>query len=542
MKALKISAFVLGGLTLLTVIAVALALNSGVQTWAVRKALAGQPGLALTVDRVSAGTSSAQITGLRIEQDGTILSADEITAAYSAWDYLTGGLIVVDSAALKGLTLDLRAAPVAATPAGNPPATPTTGTAPAVTTPGTTPAQPFAGIFTLLQLPVDVRVGRVSADGKALLPGNQSATFALEGKDIAAGQSGELSWKLDFTDAGPDVPVASAQLTGTATVRITADRRIDRIELTTTASARGPGLPTDSVHVALTAAQPAVAGNESFQARVGLLRGTAVEPLLATDVDYLATSRTFAGTWNVTIGAGQLDALLSGLGLPDFTARGAGKFTFEPTTGNLATDGSLEADVANLGTVSPALAAVGSLKVRTAFDARLAGEVARLEKLELTATDANGRTLAEITALQPVSFNTRTQLVALANPNAALARVSVQALPLAWAQSFISPLVIDSGELSLVLGVEAAADGSRVAVRAVEPVTLRNVTLRDGENRLVDQASFTVSPRIDYTADRVEAELAGLAIVLSPATGSRAPSRPRSPISRPPLRSRSRHA
>jgi hypothetical protein len=520
MKALKISAFVLGGLTLLTVIAVALALNSGVQTWAVRKALAGQPGLALTVDRVSAGTSSAQITGLRIEQDGTLLSADEITAAYSAWDYLTGGLIVVDSAALKGLTLDLRSAPAAiTTPAGNPPATPTTVTAPAapaVTTPGTPPAQPFAGIFTLLQLPVDVRVGRVSADGKALLPGNQSATFAVEGKDIAAGQSGELSWKLDFTDAGTDVPVASAQLTGTATVRITADRRIDRIELTTTASARGPGLPTDSVHVALTAAQPAVAGNESFQARVGLLRGTAVEPLLATDVDYLATSRTFAGTWNVTIGAGQLDALLSGLGLPDFTARGAGKFTFEPTTGNLATDGSLEADVTNLGTVSPALAAVGGLKVRTAFDARLAGEVARLEKLELTATDANGRTLAEITALQPVSFNTRTQLVALANPNAPLARVSVQALPLAWAQSFISPVVIDSGELSLVLGVEAAADGSRVAVRTIEPVTLRNVTLRDGENRLVDQASFTVSPRIDYTADRVEAELAGLAIVLSP--------------------------
>ncbi len=219
----------------------------------------------------------------------------------------------------------------------------------------------------------------------------------------------------------------------------------------------------------------------------------------------------------MTVGAGQLGALLSGLGLPDFTARGTGKFTFEPNTGNLATDGSLEADVANLGTVSPALAAVGSLNVSTAFDARLAGEVARLEKLELTATDANGRTLAEITALQPVSFNTRTQLVALANPNAQLARVSVQALPLAWAQSFVSPLVIDSGELSLVLGVEAAADGSRVAVRTVEPVTLRNVTVRDGETRLVNQASFTVSPRIDYTADRVDAELASLALILSPA-------------------------
>ncbi len=93
------------------------------------------------------------------------------------------------------------------------------------------------------------------------------------------------------------------------------------------------------------------------------------------------------------------------------------------------------------------IAVVGSLKVRTAFDARLAGDIARLEKLELTATDASGRNLAEINALQAVSLNTRTQLVSLANPNTQLARVSVQSLPLAWAQSFVSPLVIDSGDL-----------------------------------------------------------------------------------------------
>ncbi len=520
MKALKISAFVLGGLALLVVAGLALALNSGVQTWAVRKAVADQPGLTIEVGRVSAGLSNAEITGLRVVQDGTILTADSITATYSAWDYLSGSRVVVDQAALKGLAVDLRsAAPASAggSPASPAPA-PATGNAnPAANASSATPSQPFAGIFNLLALPVDLSVGRVTAEGRALLPGNQAATFSLEGSGIATGQSGQLAWKVDFTDAGANVPVASAQLNGAATVRITADRRIDRIELTTTASTRGPGLPADAFRIDLTATQPTAAGNESFQARIGLVRGTQVEPLLAADVDYLAATRAFAGTWNVTVGAGQLGALLSGLGLPDFTARGTGKFAFEPTSGNLATDGTLEADVANLSTISPALAAVGSLKVRTVFDARLAGELARLEKLELTATDANGRTLAEINALQPVSFNTRTQLVTLANPNAQLARISVQSLPLAWAQSLVSPLVIDSGDLSLVLAVEAAADGSRVAVRTVEPVALRGVTVRDGDTRLVDQASFTVSPRIDYSADRVDAELAGLTLVLSPA-------------------------
>ena len=41
MKKLKITAIVIGSLCALAVIAVVLALNSAVQTWAVRKAVAG---------------------------------------------------------------------------------------------------------------------------------------------------------------------------------------------------------------------------------------------------------------------------------------------------------------------------------------------------------------------------------------------------------------------------------------------------------------------------------------------------------------------
>lgn len=523
MKALKISAFVLGGLLLLAALAVVLALQPGIQTWAVRKAVAGQPGLTIEVGRVDAGTSHAEISGLRVVQDGAVIAADRITATYSAWDYLAGGRIRIDDATVAGLVVDLRAAEAAPSGPATPGSSASTTRAPVPPSPSTAPsaapaapgqAPPFAGIFDLLQLPVELVVDRVSAEGRALLPDDRTAVFSVEGRDLAPGRSGQLGWQVDFTDAGAGVPVNSAQLTGTATVRITPDRRIDRIEAVSTASARGPRLPADALRLELTASQPAAGGNESFQARVGLVRGPQVEPLLAADVEYQAGARTFAGTWDVTVGAGQLGPVLAGLGLPDFTAQGAGKFTFEPAIGNLAADGMLRAALADLRTLSPALAAVGGLNVETAFDVRFADDVARLERFELTATDAAGRRLADVAALQRVSFDTRTQRVALADPAAQLARVSVQALPLAWAQAFVAPLAIDGGELSLVLAVEAAADGSRVAVRPVEPVALRAVTVRDGDQVLVEQATLTFEPRIDYTAGTVAADLANLTLAL----------------------------
>ena len=52
MKAAKITVIILGSLFVLVLAAGAVALSSGFQTWAVRKALAGQPDLDAEVDQV----------------------------------------------------------------------------------------------------------------------------------------------------------------------------------------------------------------------------------------------------------------------------------------------------------------------------------------------------------------------------------------------------------------------------------------------------------------------------------------------------------
>src|SRR5258708_22906161 len=91
-----------------------LALMPSVQTWAVRKAVAGQPGLSIEVGRVAAGFSAASLTDVRVVKDGAIITAKEFSAKYSAWDYLLHHRINVGDVSSQDLVLDLRQATPAA--------------------------------------------------------------------------------------------------------------------------------------------------------------------------------------------------------------------------------------------------------------------------------------------------------------------------------------------------------------------------------------------------------------------------------------------
>ena len=76
MKSLKIFAVALSAAVLLLALGVLLAFTPAVQTWAVRRAVAGQPGITIEVGRVAAGLSAADITNLRVVKDRVVLTAN----------------------------------------------------------------------------------------------------------------------------------------------------------------------------------------------------------------------------------------------------------------------------------------------------------------------------------------------------------------------------------------------------------------------------------------------------------------------------------
>lgn len=504
MKVLKILAAIVVTLVVLLAVVVVLALMPAVQTWAVRKAVAGQPGIQLQVRRVAAGFSSATIDDLHVVKDGMTVTAHQVTAAYSAWAYLLHRRLVVDALTTDGLVIDLRNPAATAT---HPPRGPNGPSAAAPTPAKDQPSAPFNGVLHQLQLPVDLRVARFSVPGRALLPHDRTATFELKGSDIATGEKGTLDWKVDLTNAQPKSAVQAAHTSGTAHVHITTERRIDALDANALASVEGAGLPADQFRVEFTAEQPAAGGNEGYDAKILLVHGGAAEPLATVAAQFDATRHAIAGAWNVTIRREQVAELLGGLGLPDLAATGAGKFSLQPDSGAVAADGEMHGRVQHLEKISSALASIGTLNFQTSFDGGLANDAAHLEQFGLEATGADGRRLAEIRALQRMGFSLADKRVTFADANANLARIAVQSLPLAWAQPFLKGMTIESGDLSLELAVAAAADGSRITVTAPGPVTARNVTVRQGQQTMLERLAFTARPRVVYADDGLHAEL-----------------------------------
>jgi hypothetical protein len=494
MKRFKIIFIILSSLAALVALAVVLAFTPAVQTWAVRRVLVGQPGLAIEVGRVAAGLTSAELRDVRVVQDGTVIVVKEIAATYSATDYLSGKKINVGNVALHGVEVDTRKS-----------------TAKPTTPPAAAAVAPFAGVLNAIRLPGEIRVGHVEVDAKVLLPANQTVAVTLTGGGIAPGQFGTLTWKVDFTDATKAAPLAAAQASGEIKLRTTADLRVDSIEVNADAGATGPALPKDRVKLALKLEQPSATAGESIVARVSLVRGTTVEPLLNAKVDYVAGKPVMNGVWDLAVRSEQFAAMLAGLGLPELALTGKGSFTYHLDTGAAVTAGEITSTISKLEKLGAELAAIGSLQVHAAFDGGASKESAQLGKLDFDVATAAGRKFITLAVLQKLSVNLKTKNLTAERPGAELARVSILSVPLAWAQPFLKPRTI-SGDVSGVFVVNAELDGSRVKLSAAEPLTLRAITVSEGGKPLVDRVTVSLSPTVDYTATRVLAQIEKLSV------------------------------
>lgn len=526
MKAAKIAAIVLGSLLVLILAAGAVALSSGFQTWAARKALAGQPDLNVEVDEVAAGFSAATLRGVRVKQPGMSLAVESVSARYSAWAYLSGGRVEVDEIDVKGIAVDLRPAPATTTkpaqPAGR--ADGKSANAQAGKKGSATAANnrdsaekpaDFEGLLKAARLPIELRVGRLSAIGTALLPEGQKTSFEVRATDLATGAKGMLEWKVEYTDSKADAALRSLRTGGKVGLAINSTREVQSAEVEADLAATGPALPPDQLKLNARVGRT-TGGDEDYAATLSLLRGGKVERLLTAKARYAAAARDINGDWEIALRSEQLAALLAGFGLPEIAASGSGKFGVKPAAGAASASGTLEAGVTGLGKLSPALAAVGAVRVKSAFDGAVADNAAEIRAFSVELTDGGGRKFGELALLQKAVYRLTDRRVTLPDPRADAARLTLDAVPLGWAQPVLAPMRVEGGTLSVRLAIEGEPDGSRVKLRSIAPLTLAGITVSDARNqKLLDRVTLSVAPSVDYTPARLSARLADLSLAMT---------------------------
>jgi hypothetical protein len=234
----------------LLVALVALAFNSGVQTWAVRRALKGQPDLSVEVGRVSVGLQSVVLSQITLRQPGLKLTLPEVTSELSVIDAVSRK-VRVRRVKAHGWTLDLTApAPLAA--GGSPERravagyfavlSGVNGNASAAPAPK---AEAFAGIFGLLRLPVELSLEDADLAGAVIFPTAAGQPAGRAVVTVTGGKLGAAREGRFRVEAKAEMSGAVSQLTATSDIglRMDAPDSIDRVSAVTDLVAVGSRFP-----------------------------------------------------------------------------------------------------------------------------------------------------------------------------------------------------------------------------------------------------------------------------------------------------------
>jgi hypothetical protein len=512
----------IGGLVLAMLLLVlgGAAFSPAVQTWAARRALAGQTDFAVSLGRVSAGLQRIQLADVRLTRDGAVLTLPAAEIELPVLSAAMSDRWLVHRLVARGWTLDLTRLQV-------PPASP--ATAHRFTPPGgfsllpvayaDTPAETaavavpmvFKGVFDQLKLPVDVSLDGVELAGEVwlpIVPGRPSAraSLTITGGGLVAGQAGKFDYTAKVSFQGPDLAVRELTIRGTLGAVMDTPRSISRLVVSTTAEAVGPKFP-EGVKLALDLSAARSASGENY----ALTIASGAKQLAALETSYPAGASHLGGNWRLDMRDADFAPFAFGRELPAFEAVGEGRFETDTAFAELHASGRLNARMDHLNVVNPQLSRLGSIHLTADFDFAQRGGATRVDRLAVTVEGA--KPVATVQALQAFEFNLKTGELNVADPAKDLLGVVFQGLPLAW----VGPLLAREGYAATGGDLQgefvASARHGGFALRPRTPLTVDNLSLSRTEGRaLVTAVDVSLAASADYTPQGWQVEFAPLTI------------------------------
>jgi len=499
-------------------IALAVALDSGVQTWAVRRAIAQRgihPG---SVGSVSIGFSQTDLKDLSLTSRGMVLTLPQLHAEFPPLAAALSRRLIVGQLTAKGWTLDLRGASgaalasTAARRALSRPPSPASASgfsllpSARAETLSALP-EPFRGIFSRLALPIDLALASVDLEGDILLPaapGVPPATVhaVITGGGLGVGQEAQFVFRLSAAPNGAAV-VSKVSAEGALSAAMDTPRTFTRVGLRFNAAAFGPTLGQGVRLVADLSATRAAPG-ESYSV---VLSGE-TKPLIALLADVPADGQRPAGTWRLDVSDDDLSPFLLGRILPSFDLVSEGQFDADPRGADLHLNGGAKANLDRLNAIRPQLEPIGAVGVLADFDLTRRQNLWRVDRLTVAVQGAQPIFTAR--SLQSFGFDWKTGELQVANASGDLLGVSLQALPPGWLRVFFPHLALQGDPLRGEI-VGSAQNGA-VTFRTLGSLTVSGVAFGSLNRPLLHNLSATFSAAGDYTPTGWQLQLNSLSV------------------------------
>lgn len=527
MKAARLLLIGISVFALLVLAALAVALNSSIQTWAARRALAGQADVHGTIGSVSAGLQHTELRDVKLESRGAVLT---LPAADVDVPLIAAGLqkrVAVKRLVAKGWTLDLtKAVGLAAhrsvrvgsrvvdesveSPAFS--LLPSAYAAQPATLPigGEVPAAVFSGVFAGLQLPVDLSLDAVELEGDVILPpqagrGTTRLRVVLRGGGLAAGAEGKFVVDI----AGAASEGGAMTLHGTIGAVMDTPRTFTRLSANIDTSVSGTQFP-DGVRLHGDASATRGAQGESYT----LLLSGAAKQLVSLKADLITATSRIGGAWQVDLRDSDLAPFLLGKKLPTFTAAGDGTFETGVALDEIHAAGSLKGSADKLEAVSPELSSIGATSLVADFDVLQHGDSLRVERLDATLSGA--APVARVHGLQSFEFNLKSGELRVADPAQELVGISLSGIPLAWARAFLGDIVLSGGDVRGEFALSAREGG--LGLRPKSPLTISQVSVGSAKGPLLRDVDVSLNASADYTPRGWQGEIKDLSLAHKGAT------------------------
>lgn len=488
------------GLVVVVLLVGVLALNPGVQTWAARKALAGQPGLKGTLGEVAIGFRSVVLNNLELEQAGAVITLPSLTAELSVVDAGLNQKISLRRLVAKGWTLDLTAykfpgTAVKPSPAGA-----------SVSASAEVAVRVFQGVFAQAALPFDLTLDGVELEGDVRLPPAPGMTagrahVVLKGGGFSLGREGTFVFDLAVELKGDEVPVNALKISGRFIAAMDTPRTFARLATQVEAAATGAQFP-NGVKLAADLAAARASTGESYA--ISLSDGARLLAGLKAELPF--GSRHLSGTWKLDLRDTDISPFALGRSLPLFTLAGAGGLDVETTTSEVQATGTLVASADKLGVVQAELASLGPVKLTAEFDLARRGDSLRVERLR--AAFAGVQPVASVQSLQPFEFNPKSGELKVADPTSDLLGLALHSLPLAWVQPFLKDVTFSGTDLRGEL--VAKARGGGFSLRSKSPLTVAGVSLAQVGKPIFNGVDMSLTAAFDYTPQGWQAEVSPL--------------------------------
>lgn len=513
MKAVRLLLLGLGLVVVLLLLVLAAALNSSVQTWAARRALAARPDLQGSLGVLSAGFQSVRAENLRLTMHGAVLTLPAMEADLPLFSAGVRDRILIKRLVAKGWTLDLTKAapPAAATPRATAAQRstefsllPSAYAADPGIPPGEAAAAAFNGLFRQLELPVDLSLDGVDLDGEIVLPataahGPVRARVVLKGGGLGVGREG--TFVLEISGAKSD----GGSLTLHAALNLTMDtpRTFSRLGAKADATVSGAQFP-EGVKLNVDTQAVRTTAGETY----ALLLARGQKQLATINAELVQASARIAGSWRIDLHDDDLAPFSLGRPLPTFAAMGEGSLETDTAFHALHASGQLKASANRLEAVRPELSAVGPVDLTADFDVLQHGDSLRVDRLEAKLSAA--APVAIVRALQPFEFNLGTAELRVADPAQDLLGLTLTGVPAGWAQPFLGELKLTAGDIQGEFAGSAREGG--LALRTRRPLTVTGLSLTKADAALVQGLDVALSASADYTPQGWQTQIVELSV------------------------------